>query len=95
MMDKYRIPRHLDAPFKIIIWTADELIVFLVPFVLCMTMFNSPVIGVALGIGLVMLLNKLKGEEGQHFILHLMYWYLPPVIRYKATPPSYLRELLG
>lgn len=94
-MDKYHIPQHLDAPFKIIIWTPDEFFAFVVPFALCLSVFNAPVTGIALGAGLMMALKKLKGEEGHHFLLHLIYWYLPPVVRYRSVPPSYMREILG
>lgn len=94
-MDKYHIPRHLDVPFKIILWTADEFISFVVPFVLFLSVFNAPITGIMLGSLLVFLLKKVKGEEGHYYILHLMYWYLPPVIRFRATPASYLRDLLG
>ena len=30
-MDKYYIPQNLDAPFKIVIWTADEFLSFVNP----------------------------------------------------------------
>lgn len=94
-MDKYTIPQHLDLPTKIIIWTIDEVILFLVPFLTLLLMFDSPISGLMLGGGLVLGLKKIKGEEGHHFVMHLAYWYLPPVVSYKATPPSYIREILG
>lgn len=94
-MDKYHIPQNLDVPFKLIIWTLDEFLVFIVPFVMLLWMFNSPISGLAIGTGLILGLKKIKGEEGQYFLLHLAYWHLPQVIRYKSTPPSYIREILG
>jgi conjugal transfer pilus assembly protein TraL len=94
-MDKYHVPQHLDTPFKIVIWTVDEFLVFVVPLFLMISTFNAPLTGVAIGGGLMMLLKKLKGEEGHHVLLHLMYWYLPPVVRYKVIPPSYCREIIG
>jgi conjugal transfer pilus assembly protein TraL len=94
-MDKYHVPQHLDMPFKIVIWTADEFVVFVVPFFFILSIFNAPLTGVAVGGGLMVLLKKLKGEEGHHFILHLIYWYLPPMVRYKVIPPSYCQEIIG
>lgn len=94
-MDKYYIPQHLDAPLKIIIWTIDEFLLFIVPFVILLWAFNAPILGLLTGILLVMALKKIKGEEGHYFLLHLCYWHLPPIIKYKATPPSYVREILG
>lgn len=94
-MDKYHIPQHLDEPFKIIIWTIDEFLLFVVPFFSFLLIFNNPVIGVILGVSMVYFLKRFKGEEGHYYLIHLAYWYLPPVIPFKTIPPSYARELLG
>lgn len=94
-MNKYHIPQHLDIPFKIMIWTADELLVFVVPLGIILWIFNAPLMGIAIGSGFMMLLKKIKGEEGHHFLLYLTYWYLPPVVHYKVIPPSYCREIIG
>ena len=94
-MDKYHIPQHLDTPLKIILWTWDELLAFLVPFTSLFWLLNSPISAVVCGVAMVALLKKIKGEEGHYFIAHLAYWYLPPLVKYKATPPSHVREILG
>lgn len=94
-MDKYYIPQHLDTPFKIILWTLDEVTVFMVPFSILIFMFNAPLSGVLCGIMLVAMLKKVKGEEGHYFLAHLAYWHLPPFVMYRATPPSYIRQYLG
>ena len=94
-MDKYYLPQTLDAPFKIILWTWDEAVAFSIPFFSLFLLMNAPVIGVAVGIFMVVLLKRIKGEEGHYFLAHLAYWHLPPFVRYKATPPSYIREILG
>jgi type IV conjugative transfer system protein TraL len=94
-MDKYRIPQTLDQPFKIIIWTADEFLVFALPFLLCLSVLNAPLTGVTIGVACMLLLKKIKGEESHHYLLTLMYWYLPQVVRYQTMPASYLRVLLG
>ncbi len=94
-MDKYYIPQHLDAPFRLFIWTWDEVVAFLLPCVVLFFFFNAPMSGVVVGIIAYMLLNKLKGEEGHYFLAHLAYWHLPPIVMYKVTPKSYVREILG
>jgi conjugal transfer pilus assembly protein TraL len=94
-MDKYHIPQYLDTPFKIILWTWDEVVAFFVPFLTFFWLINSPVTGVLSGVFMVAALKKLKGEEGHYFIAHLAYWHLPPLVTYKATPSSYFREILG
>ena len=75
-MDKYYIPQNLDTPFKIILWTWDEVAVFIIPFSILFFLFNAPLSGVICGILLVSLLKRVKGEEGHYFIAHLAYWHL-------------------
>ena len=94
-MDKYYIPQNLDTPFKIILWTWDEMVAFIAPFCVLFFIFNAPLSGVLCGVMAVAILKKLKGEEGHYYLAHLAYWHLPPLIMYKATPPSYIRKYLG
>lgn len=94
-MNKHYIPQTLDEPFKLILWTLDELIVLFVPFAILLLGFDSPISGLSIGITLLILLKKLKGEEGHFFLHQLIYWYLPTLICFKKTPPSYIREWIG
>ena len=94
-MDKYRTPQYLDEPLRIMLLTIDELVVFILPFLLALLLFNQPVLGGVIGGVLVFILKKIKGEQGHYFVYNLIYWYLPQMVRFKVTPPSYLRMLLG
>jgi conjugal transfer pilus assembly protein TraL len=94
-MDKYHVPHALDEPFKVMLWTVDELSMLFIPFLILMFCFNSPIVGLIIGCGLLFILKKLKGEQGHFFLHHLLYWYLPPLFCFKKTPPSYRREWLG
>lgn len=89
------VPQHLDEPLRIILWTADEVIVFVVPFFILFWGFDQTILGVVVGAGLVLVLRKLKGEQGHHFLYSMMYWHLPATVRFKSTPPSFYREFLG
>ena len=92
---KYRIPQYLDNPMKIILWTLDELLLFLIPFLVLMLAFGSPITGLVVG-GLSMMGMKwVKGSQGHYFIYNLMYWYLPPVFLMSKTPPSHIRAYIG
>lgn len=95
MIDKNYMPRHLDDPYKIAYFTIDEVIFLLVPFFLALLIFNSPFYGLMLGGAFVALIKKLKGQEGHYFIYHMAYWFLPQIIRFRSTPASYIREILG
>jgi conjugal transfer pilus assembly protein TraL len=94
-MDKYHIPQYLDEPARIILWTIDEAVVFLVPFFILLWVFNQAVLGGITGTALVLALKKLKGEQGHYFLYSLMYWYLPAMVRFRSVPPSYYREFVG
>jgi conjugal transfer pilus assembly protein TraL len=94
-MDQYYIPRYLDEPFKIALLTVDELTAMVVPLLFGLLVFNSPICGLFIGLILVGILKKFKGEEGHYYLLHLMYWHLPSIYKMRSTPPSHVRELLG
>lgn len=92
---KYYIPRYIDEPTKIILWTVDEFIAFIVPFLILFLCFNAPITAVAVGAVLVFALKKVKGEQGHCFVWHIVYWYLPDVVKFKQTPPSFMRDFIG
>lgn len=95
MSEKYSIPQYIDEPMKLIIWTVDEVLAFLVPVGIATAFFNQPLIGLIISALIVYGLHKIKGEQGHYFMFHLMYWYLPNTGQLKVTPPSYVRKLLG
>lgn len=92
---KTRMPRYLDAPAKILLWTLDEVAVFLVPFLLLTFVFHHGLLGLFMGPLALMGLKKLKGEQGIAYLWSLAYWHLPPVVRFKALPPSAQRLYRG
>ena len=94
-MDKYYLPQYLDAPFRVFLLTIDELILLIMPIIIVGFILNQMVIGFLFGIYLLMMVKKFKGEQGHYYLANLAYWYLPPIIKFKVTPPSYIRHYLG
>ncbi len=94
-MDKYYIPKLLDEPFRIYLLTIDELVLLVFPILFVGFILNQIFLGFFLGISGFALLKKFKGEQGHFYLIHLAYWYLPNLVKFKATPPSYIREYLG
>lgn len=94
-LSPYHIPQHLDEPFKLILWTLDECLVLLAPFLIGMIFFNSPLWGLWVGLALWWGIKRIKGEQGHYFLYNVLYWYLPAIVRFKKTPPSCLRQWLG
>ncbi len=94
-MDKYYIPKKLDVPFKIMFFTLDEIGLTLIPFILIAFVFDKPLLAMAVCMITFFGIKKIKGDEDAHFIKHFLYWHFPPVIPYKSTPASFIREIIG
>ncbi len=92
---KYAIPRYLDEPKRLMLWTVDEVTAFLLPLSLIYWLSDSLLVGIAIGFISFFGLKKLKGDQNQSFLRALLYWYLPPIIRFRKTPPSFIREYIG
>lgn len=95
MKDKYSIPQTLDEPFRIFLLTLDELFFLVSPVILIGFVLNQMVLGFLMGLFALFAIKKLKGEQGHFYILNLAYWYLPPLVKFKITPHSYIRNYLG
>lgn len=94
-MSNYLIPRSLDKPYRVLFWTIDECIVAIVPFLFFWLLWDSPLTGMAISGVLLTLLRKLKGKDGEAYLLQLVYWHLPPFLKLRVIPPSYQRIYLG
>ena len=95
MSDPYYLPSELDAPQKVILWTLDEVAVFIGPFLSCLIFFDAAATGILLGVAAVFCLKRLKRGRGINYLWQLAYWYLPPMIRFRAMPLSHLRFWIG
>ena len=95
MADQYMIPKRLDDPELIGLWTIDEFAGLIGPFawgILTQHIF----IGLALAFGVWFALRKLKSGNAGSRVIHAAYWYLPAsFFGLKATPPSHCRLLAG
>ena len=95
MADRYCVPRRLDDPELIGLWTIDEFLGLLVPFawgILAQYIF----LGIALSLLAWFALRKAKSGHAGSRLIHAAYWYLPgSFLGLKATPPSHCRLLAG
>jgi type IV conjugative transfer system protein TraL len=94
-MDKYTIPKYLNERYQIASFTLDEIVAMIILVIASLVLSGGPMIGIIAGVLIVGALKKIKGEEGHNQLLRLVYWYLPPIIRFRSTPPSHIREILG
>ncbi|MBI0533656.1 type IV conjugative transfer system protein TraL [Sphingomonas sp. TX0522] len=95
MFDRYTIPRHLDAPQLIGLWTIDEFLGMFIPFVWGI-LTQHIFIGLFLAVGAWFGLRKAKAGRASSFVMHATYWYMPAsFVGLKLTPPSHCRLLAG
>lgn len=93
--DKYYMPQAIDEPTRFYLLTLDELFLLVAPILFIGFIAQQMVLGFIIGLTSLLLIKKFKGEQGHFYLVHLAYWYLPNVMWFKATPPSYIREYLG
>ena len=95
MSDKYFVPRRLDDPELIGLWTLDEFLGLAIPFAWGI-LSQHILLGVPLSFGAWWVLRKAKAGRASSWVVHAAYWYLgESFVRLKATPPSHCRRLAG
>jgi conjugal transfer pilus assembly protein TraL len=95
MSDKFIVPRHLDDPELIGLWTLDEFLGMVIPFTIGI-LTQHIFIGIGLAVCSWFALRKAKAGRASTWALHAAYWYLPSgFVGLTLTPPSYCRLLAG
>lgn len=87
---RYMVPAHLDEPYRFMIFTVEEAVMFFAPSLVGYTfdMFSQ---GLILGAALYLFLRKVRGGDEDYF-LFLKYWIFPEsATGFRYTPPSYIR----
>jgi len=89
------IPQYLDEPERYFVFTPDELGVVIVPLGLLTVIVNF-LVGLIVALVCFWAFRKFKKGQGLHRLVCMAYWVLPSdILKFKATPPSHLRELAG
>lgn len=94
MADRYLLPRRLDDPELIGLWTIDEFLGLIIPFAWGI-LAQHILVGIFLAFIVWFALRKAKSGRAATHLLHAAYWYLPGSFLLKATPPSHCRLLAG
>jgi len=94
-MDEVRFTmcQRLDSPMRVVGLSMDEL-VLCVPLFLFLLFSGHTFIGFILATSIWFGLRKLKGNQGDRWIVNLIYWFLPFDI-FKRTPKSQFRHWIG
>jgi conjugal transfer pilus assembly protein TraL len=92
-MEPVQIPRHLDMPHTLLLWSADELIPFLALLGIGLFVGAMPVC-IALGVGFMYLYRRFRDSRPDGYMLHALYWSgLMPIKAPSAINPFH-REIL-
>ncbi|MBV2149987.1 type IV conjugative transfer system protein TraL [Sphingobium sp. AS12] len=93
--DRYVVPQHLDDPELIGLWTLDEALAMIIPFVWGI-LTQHILIGTIFSFAGWWGLRKAKSGRKASWLFHLAYWHLPAGFTgLRATPPSHLRLMAG
>lgn len=92
----YYVPRHLDAPAKLLWWDVDEFMTALGGLALGITT-GSMLLAIFCAVGGVMGLSRLKAGGGPGYMKRLFYWHFgaSQLLGFTRTPPSHIREFIG
>lgn len=93
--EKFYLPKHLDAPPKLLLWSMDDALVILMP------LFLGTVIGLGIFTPIIAFLcgyfwKKIKGSGGTKLIKALIYWHYPAfVLGLKNSPKSSIKKYIS
>ncbi len=93
-MEPVKIPRRIDDPPHLLLWSADEFAPMLVGLVI------GVVLGKALpcfliGLAVTNLYRRFKDNHPDGYILHMAYWWgLLPAGKARSLPNPYIRRML-
>lgn len=91
----YMVYQHLDDPELIALWTIDEFLVLVVPFLFGL-LFRQPLIGAVISYACYWGLKRLKAGKTLSWAYGLLHWYLSPVVSLsKGVPPSNFKVMVG
>ncbi|MDR2781507.1 MAG: type IV conjugative transfer system protein TraL [Holosporaceae bacterium] len=91
-INSHVILSHIDAPARILIWPANQVLVCAMPFALGMVT-EHVFVGIGLSVVTAFLFKIFQKKFGKGKIRSMLYWYLPTsskLVR-QGIPPSYVR----
>lgn len=95
-INSHVILSHIDAPARILIWPANQVLFCSVPFALGMVT-EHVIVGTVFSCISAFLFKKLTKKFGRGKLRSMLYWHLPTssnLIK-KGIPPSYVRFWLA
>jgi len=72
-MNTTEIPRHIDDPPQLLLWSADELVPVLLGLVVGIVL-DRLLICLGVGAGMVFVYRRFRDNRPDGYLLHLLYW---------------------
>ena len=95
MSSEHVILNYLDTPPRILMWPVSEFMMVVAP-VLIVLMMGHPIIALVLGVLFIWGIRWFKRSFGSGMLEGVLYWYLiHNRSKFRITPPSFIRELIG
>lgn len=91
---RYYIPKYLDEPFRIVIFTLDEFIITMVPLALVWGLCNE-LLAIATGICIYWFYIKFKRRESSAYFKRKLYWAYGMTRHIRVLPNRNIKHLKG
>ncbi len=92
-MKPVEIPRRVDEPPHLLLWSMDELAPILVGM-FCGVMFGSMGLFLILGMVVAHFYGKYRDNHPDGLFLHIIYWMGFPIVRSRLFTNPYCRQYL-
>lgn len=92
--EQLSLPRAIDDPPQLMLWSADELM----PMLTCVgigIMINHFFVMLFVGVALWRLLRRFKDSRPDGYMLHFVYWLGLVLSRSRVLPNPFRRRWLG
>ena len=92
-MEPIQLPRHIDDPVTLLIWSADEFVPFMLILLLGVLM-GQLLIALVVAIPSLKAYRTLRDNRPDGFALHALYWFGLLPTRARTLPNPYIRRFL-
>jgi conjugal transfer pilus assembly protein TraL len=92
-MQPVKIPRRIDEPPHILLWSADELAPMLIGLVIGVVV-GKALLFTVIGLIITNLYRRYRDNRPDGYLLHMIYWSGLPITRSKTFKNPYIRRFL-
>jgi conjugal transfer pilus assembly protein TraL len=87
------MPRNLDDPMMVFLWSADEVLPGMAVFIVGV-LISQKLVSLALALIAVRLMRRMKEGFADGYLLHTLYWWGLLWGRARTLPNPFIRECL-